>query len=193
MSGVALLALAVLVGAVRLVHADLVWEIDPARTEVRFSVRHLMVRRVAGGFRTSSGSVQTEPRDVTRSLVEATIDARSIDTDDDARDEHLRSPDFLDVERYPTITFRSTRIERAGSGRWKVVGNLTLHGTTREVVLDVAGPSDDVHEGTRGRAHATTTLKRSEFGIAQRRSLDGGGALIGDEVAVTIDVEAVKR
>jgi polyisoprenoid-binding protein YceI len=190
------LALGLLAAAAGGALAESSWEIDPAHTAVQFSVRHMMISNVRGEFTTFSGTVRADEKDLTRSVIEATIDAASIDTRQAKRDEHLRSPDFLDVARFPKITFRSKRIEPAGSGRWKVRGDLTLHGVTREVVLDVEGPTPEVRDPggkTRAGAHATTTLKRSDFGISWNKTLDSGGVVVGDDVAVTIDVEGVKQ
>jgi polyisoprenoid-binding protein YceI len=172
------------------------WEIDPAHSAVQFSVRHMMISNVRGDFVKLTGKAQSDEQDLTRSTIEATIDATSIDTHEAKRDAHLRSPDFLDAEKYPTITFRSKRIEALGSGRWKLTGDLTLHGVTREVALDVEGPSPerkDPRGNVRVAAHATASFDRKDFGIVYNKALDGGGVVVGDEVAVTVDVEAVKK
>jgi polyisoprenoid-binding protein YceI len=172
------------------------WEIDPVHTSVQFSIRHMMISNVRGEFTKVAGTVQTDDADPTRSRISATIDAASIDTRDAKRDEHLRSPDFLDVARHPTITFVSKRIARAGEGRWKVTGDLTLHGVTREVVLDVEASGaavKDLMGNLRAGAQATTRIDRKDFGIVWNKALDGGGIAVGDEVAITIDVEAVKQ
>ena len=172
------------------------WQIDPNHTSVDFAVRHLMVSTVRGQFAKTAGSAESDDQDYSKAKVTATIDADSIDTRVAKRDAHLKSPDFLDVAKYPTITFASKRVEKAGEGHWKVVGDLTLHGVTREVTLDVEGPSAPVKDpmgGIRAGAHATTKINRSDFGIAWNKALDGGGVLVGDEVAISIDVEAVKQ
>ena len=172
------------------------WEIDPAHTSVQFGVRHMMVSSVRGEFRKLAGTVRADDQDPTRSVIEVTIDAASIDTRDPKRDEHLRSPDFLDVARFPAVTFRSKRIEKAGEGRHKVAGDITLHGVTREVVLDVEGPTAPVKDMmglTRAGAHATAKIDRRDFGVAWSKVLEGGGLAVGNEVAITIDVEAVRK
>lgn len=172
------------------------WQIDPAHSSVQFSIRHMTVSNVRGEFRKVSGTAEGDPKAPTSAKVEATIDAASIDTHETKRDEHLRSPDFLDVARYPTLTFRSTRIEPAGDGRWRMTGDLTLHGVTRPVVLDVEGPTAPVKDpqgNMRAGAHASTKINRKDFGITWSKSLDGGGLVVGDEVAITIDVEGVKK
>ena len=176
--------------------AQSVWEIDPAHTSVQFSVRHMMVSNVRGQFTKVSGTVHADDKDLTRSTIEATIDTGSIDTREAKRDEHLRSPDFLDVAKYPTMTFKSKKITKKGDGRYEVVGDLTLHGVTREVKLDVEGPSASVKDprgGLRAGAQATTKLDRQDFGITWSKSLDGGGVVVGDEIGVTIDAEGVKK
>ena len=172
------------------------WDLDSAHTSVQFSVRHLMVSTVRGAFSKVSGAAQADDSDVTRSKVQATIDAASIDTRNDKRDTHLKSADFLDVAKYPTITFVSKKIERASPGHFKVTGDLTLHGVTREVILDVEGPTPEIKDPwgkTRAGAVATTTINRKDFGINWNQTLDAGGVAVGEEVSITIDVEATKR
>ena len=172
------------------------WDLDPAHTSVQFSVRHLMVSNVRGEFGKVSGTVQADEADPTRSKIEAEIDAASIDTRIEKRDTHLRSADFLDVAKYPKITFVSTKIEPAGAGHFKVSGDLTLHGVTRPVVLDVEGPTPEIKDPwgkTRAGAQATTKINRKDFGLTWNQTLDAGGVAVGDEVTITIDVEATKR
>ncbi|HYC23176.1 MAG TPA: YceI family protein [Candidatus Bathyarchaeia archaeon] len=172
------------------------WEIDPAHSSVQFSVRHMTISNVQGEFGKVTGSAEADEQDLTRSKVEATIDVSTINTRQAKRDEHLKSADFLDVAKYPTITFRSTRAEAAGAGKWKLHGDLTLHGVTRQVVLDVDGPTPEMKDPSgrvRAGAHATATINRKDFGILWDKKLDGGGLLVGDEIAVTIDVEAIKK
>ena len=176
--------------------AEAVWEIDPAHSSVQFSVRHMMVSNVRGEFRKVTGTVRGDEKDPTHAEVEATIDTTSIDTRNEKRDTHLKSPDFLDTEKYPTMTFRSKRIERIGDGRYRVTGDLTLHGVTREVALDVEGPSAPVKDpmgNVRAGAQATAKVDRRDFGITWSKALDGGGVMVGDDVAVTIDVEGTRK
>jgi polyisoprenoid-binding protein YceI len=176
--------------------ADSVWEIDPAHSSVQFSVRHMMVSNVRGAFTKVAGTVRGDEQDPTHATVEATIDTSSIDTREAKRDEHLRSPDFLDVAKYPTMTFRSKKIAKTGDGRYDVTGDLTLHGVTREVVLHVEGPSPamkDPRGGLRAGASATTRIDRRDFGITWSKALDGGGVVVGNDIDVTIDVEGVKK
>jgi len=172
------------------------WQIDPAHTNVQFSVRHLMISNVRGEFGKVSGTAQTDDQDLTRSKIQATIDAASINTREPKRDQHLKSPDFFDVAKFPTIAFTSKKIEKAGDNRFKVTGDLNLHGVTREVVLDVESsgpPIKDLMGMTRAGARASTKINRKDFGIVWNKALDGGGIAVGDEVEVTIDVEGTKQ
>ncbi|MCC6764292.1 MAG: YceI family protein [Deltaproteobacteria bacterium] len=171
------------------------YEMDGAHTSVQFSVRHMMISNVRGEFTRLSGRATGAAANPTAATVEATIDATSIDTRNEKRDEHLRGPDFLDTAKFPTITFKSTKVEKAGEG-WKLGGDLTLHGVTKPVVLDVTNvtpPTRDPWGNTRIGAQATTKLNRRDFGIVFNKALDGGGVLVGDEIAVTIDVEVMKK
>ena len=158
------------------------WALDPSASRIAFSVRNLSVAHVDGTFRLASGNVALDDEDPSRSTIEAVIDAASVDTSEPKRDAHLRSADFLDVNRYPTIAFRSTRIERADGGHWKVMGDLTLLGTTRPVVLDVDGSS--TQQG-RSSAHATTTIERRDFGMTY------SGFAVGKEIMITIDAVGI--
>jgi len=172
------------------------WQIDPAHSSVQFAVRHLMVSTVRGTFNTVSGTVTTDDADPTQSSVEATIDVNSIDTREPKRDSHLKSPDFLDAATYPTITFKSTKVAKVGENKFAVTGNLTLHGVTKEVVLEVEGsprelkdPSGNIKLG--GSAH--TKINRQDFGVTWNKGLDGGGVVVGDDIEITIDIELVKK
>ncbi len=171
------------------------YEIDAAHTSVQFSIRHMMISNVRGEFTKLSGTATGDPANPTAASVEATIEAASIDTRNEKRDEHLRSPDFLEVAKFPTITFKSTKVEKSGEG-WKLHGDLTLHGVTKPVVLDVTNvtpPTKDPWGNSRIGAQATTKINRRDFGIVFNKTLDGGGVLVGDELAITIDVEVMKK
>jgi polyisoprenoid-binding protein YceI len=173
-----------------------VWEIDPAHSSAQFAVRHLMVSTVRGGFSKLSGAVTLNESDPTKSSIEATIDTTSIDTRIAKRDEHLKSPDFFDVAKYPTITFKSKKIEAAGENTFKVVGDLTMRGVTKEVVLNVEGTTTPVKDPAgkmRLGGEATTKINRKDFGLAYNRLLETGGAVVGDEIDITIDVELTKK
>ena len=170
------------------------WNIDPVHSNVTFSVRHMMLSDVKGGFDKFSATVTANDDDPKSVEIDATIDATSVDTHSEKRDNHLKSPDFLDVKKYPTITFKSVKIEPDGDGKWKVTGDLTLHGVTKPVVLEVTGPTPEVQVmgSTRRGASATTTINRQDFGVSFNKTLDSGGLVAGNEVAISIDVEAVK-
>lgn len=172
------------------------WDIDPAHTSAQFAVRHLMVSTVRGEFGKVSGVVNLDEKDLSKSSVEASIDATSLKTRVEKRDEHLKSPDFLDVAKYPTITFKSKKVEKAGDGKFKVTGDLTIHGVTKEAVLEVEGaptPFKDPLGSMRVGGVATTKINRKDFGVQWNRALETGGVVVADEVAITIDVELTQK
>jgi polyisoprenoid-binding protein YceI len=172
------------------------WDIDPNHTSAQFAIRHLMVSTVRGDFGKVSGVVNLDENDLTKSSVEATIDAASLNTRVADRDKHLKSAEFFDVEKYPTITFKSKRVEKTGEAKFKVTGDLTLRGITKEVVLDVEGtptPFKDPRGITRMGGMASTKINRKDFGIQWSRALETGGMVVGDEVSVTIDIELTQR
>jgi polyisoprenoid-binding protein YceI len=171
------------------------WTIDPVHSHAEFKVRHMMITNVKGRFTDIKGTLEFDPTDVTKSKITATIAAASIDTRDADRDTHLKSADFLDVEKFPTLTFTSTRITKAGSGELKVEGDLTIRGVTRPVVFEVEGPSEpgkDPWGNMRIGWEATTKINRKDFGLAWNAALETGGFLVGDEVTISLDVQAVK-
>jgi polyisoprenoid-binding protein YceI len=169
------------------------WEIDPQHTSAEFAVRHLVVSTVRGTLGTVTGSVNLDDADITKSSVEATIDASGIQTRNGMRDEHLKGPDFLYVTKYPTVTFKSKKVERAGEGKFKVTGDLTLRGVTKEIVLDVEGTPKPFHDQMgvlKLGGLAKTRFNRHDFGMEYNKTLvDGGGLVVGNDVDVTIDVE----
>ncbi len=172
------------------------WELDPAHSSIGFAIRHMMISTVRGQLRTFTGKATGDPTAPDKGAIEVTIDATSIDTANAKRDEHLKSPEFLDVAKFPTITFKSKKIAAAGQGKVKLTGDLTLHGVTKEVVLDVEGPTAAIKDpmgNTRAGAHATTKINRKDFGIVYDKTMDGGGLMVGNEVEITIDVEAVQK
>lgn len=172
------------------------WEIDSAHSGVHFSVRHLMISTVRGEFRKVTGTIVMDQNDISKSTVEAVIDANTIDTREERRDNDLKSANFFDVAKFPTITFKSKSVTRIGEGRFKVAGDLTMHGVTREVVLDVEGLNAQVIDPRRGPkmgASATTQIKRSDFGLTWNRVLETGGVAVSDEVGIIIDLELVKK
>jgi polyisoprenoid-binding protein YceI len=190
----AALAILVAIALPVLANAD-TWHIDPAHSNVEFTVRHMMISNVKGQFQKTTGTITVNGNDSATAKIDATIDATSIDTRVEKRDMHLKSPDFLDVAKYPTITFKSTKVEANGPGKWKVTGDLTLHGVTKPVVLEVetSGAPINVMGNIRAGASATTQIKRSEFGLTWNKVLESGGVMVGDEVAISIDVEAIKK
>jgi polyisoprenoid-binding protein YceI len=171
------------------------WTIDPAHSVAEFKVKHMMVTNVKGQFTALQGTLTLDQNDLSRSRVEATIDAGSIHTRDTQRDAHLRSADFFDVERFPSLSFVSTRISRSASGELTMTGNLTLHGVTREVVFAVEGPSA-AHKDPWGNikvgASATTVINRKDFGLTWNATLETGGFLVGEDVTITLEVEFAK-
>ena len=171
------------------------WEIDPAHSSIQFGVRHLMISTVKGKFPKFTATAVADEKEPTRAVVEASIDTASIDTGEAKRDEHLRGPDFFDVAKYPTITFKSTKIEPAGDHRYKLHGDLSMHGVTKPVVLDVEATQQvkGMRGETRAGARATTKVNRKDFGINWSKTMDGGGVVVGDDVDVTIEVEGVKK
>jgi polyisoprenoid-binding protein YceI len=170
------------------------YEIDPAHTSVRFSVRHMMVSNVRGEFTKVSGTIKFDSVTPANSTVEATIDATSITTHEAQRDTHLKSADFLDVARFPPLVFRSTRVVPQ-SGGGKVTGDLTIHGVTREITLDVEGPTQEIKDPwgkQRCGMYATAKLSRKDYGLTWNTALEARGVMVGDEVRIAIDVEAVR-
>jgi polyisoprenoid-binding protein YceI len=176
--------------------ATTTWQIDPAHTAAGFSVKHMMIATVRGQFKGVTGTVNWDDQDIDKSSVDVTIDATTVDTGEPKRDADLKSPNFLDVTTYPTITFKSTKIEKISSGKMKVTGNLTIRGVTKSVVLSVEGPSGaikDPYGKTRVALNATTTVNRMDYGVKWNAKLDGGGMVVSDNVDITIDLEMTKK
>lgn len=171
------------------------WKIDPAHTLIEFSVKHMMFTNVRGRFGSFDGTLQLNEETSEASYVEGTIDVASIDTNEPDRDTHLKSADFFDVENYPTMHFKSTRIERDGDGRYKVYGDLTIKDTTREIAFDVTdhGRGQDPWGNRRGGFSAETTLNRKDFGLNWNVALEAGGWLVGDEIKVSAELQAVQE
>ncbi|HUJ13720.1 MAG TPA: YceI family protein [Thermoanaerobaculia bacterium] len=174
------------------------WEIDPAHTTIQFAVKHMMFTTVRGRFKSFSGSIEADVRNPNNSRVTVEIDAASIDTGVGDRDAHLKSADFLDVEHHPKITFRSKRVEGAAAkehDRFKVTGDLTIHGKTIEVTLDAEyeGRGKDPWGGERAGAHARTEIDRRQWGLQWNQALETGGVLVGNSVKIELEVQAVKK
>ena|SRR3569833_332118 len=171
------------------------WKLDPVHSVVEFKVKHMMISNVKGQFTGVNGVLRLDENDPAKSHVEATIDAATINTRDAQRDTHLKSADFLDVENYPTLSFTSKSVKRTGADKGTVIGDLTIHGSTREVTLQVEGPTPpnkDPWGNTRLGLSSTTKISRKEFGLTWNAALETGGLLVGDEVAITLDVQFVK-
>jgi polyisoprenoid-binding protein YceI len=171
------------------------WEIDSGHSGINFSVRHMVIAKVRGKFARWSGSITAEEGDPARATLVVTIDPSSIDTGVADRDTHLKSADFLDVANFPEITFKGTRTQKAGKGRLRVIGDLTLRGVTHEVVLDVEdmGRTKDPWGNQRAGFSAKTTIDRKAFGLVWNQVLEAGGVMVGERVDVEIEVEAVKQ
>ena len=171
------------------------WNLDPAHSHASFTIRHLVISNVRGDFQKMSGAVKLDDKDVTKSSVEATIETASIDTRIAKRDEDLRSENFFDAAKYPAITFKSKKIEKAGKDKLKVTGDLTMHGVTRPVVLQVNAPATEVKDpwgNTRRGFSASTKLNRKDFGLTYSKTIEAG-PVVGDEVTIEIEGELIKQ
>jgi polyisoprenoid-binding protein YceI len=172
------------------------WQVDPNHTAAQFSVKHLGVSTVRGAFTKTTGQVQLDEKDISKSQVEITVDTTTLDTRNENRDKDVKSANFLDVATYPTMTFKSKRITSAGSGKWKLIGDLTLHGVTREVTFDVDGPTPAIKDpwgNLRRGASASTTINRQDFGVSYNKTLDTGGLVVANDVQITIDIEFIRK
>ena len=186
------LALAAPAGALA---AESTWTLDAMHTHSAFTIRHLVITNVRGEFGKTTGTVRLDDADLTRSSVEATIETATIDTRVPDRDKHLRSPDFFDVARYPTIKFRSTKVEQAGAGKLRVTGNLTIKDVTKPVVLDVTGPTREIKDpmgNVRRGISATTKINRRDFGLNWGKVVEAG-PVVGDEAQIEIEAELVRQ
>mgnify|MGYP003384236235 FL=1 len=170
------------------------WDIDTAHSAVNFTVRHMMVSNVRGNFGQVSGKVKYDGKTLTKAFVDATIDAKTISTQEPKRDEHLKAGDFLDTEKYPTMKFVSTKVVPGKNGAFTLEGNFTMHGVTKKVTLNAEGLSKPVM--VKGAPHmgvsAKGKLNRKDFGVSYNKTLDNGGAMVGDEINFEIDLELVK-
>jgi polyisoprenoid-binding protein YceI len=192
----ALCVLGVLAGAHPAPATTTTYEIDSAHSGAQFAVKHLVVSTVRGRMGQVTGVMQFDESDPAKSSVEATIDVRGIDTNDAKRDEHLRAPDFFDVAKYPTITFKSKSAARVADGKYKVTGDLTIKGVTKEVILDVEGattPIKDPFGNIKLGGVARTKINRQDFGVSWSKTMDGGGLVVGNEIDIIIDIEVKQR
>jgi polyisoprenoid-binding protein YceI len=173
-----------------------VWELDPAHSSANFSVKHMMIAKVHGSFHKLSAVLRLDRANPANSSVEATIDASTVNTNEPKRDDHLRSPDFFDVAKYPTLSFKSKRFEAAGGDNYRVIGDLTLHGVTKEVALDVEAGADEMKDpygNIKIGASATTKINRKEFGLGWNAALETGGVLVGEIVTISLDLQFAKK
>lgn len=172
------------------------WQIDPQHSSAQFAVRHLGLSTVRGAFSKLSGTMIRDDQDITNSSVEVTIDVNTVDTREPDRDKDLRSERFFDVAHFPTMTFKSKKVEQVAPGKLRVTGDLTIRGTTREVTLDVDGPTAPVKDpwgNQRLAATGTTKINRQDYGVKWNAKLDNGGVVVGDEVNITLDVEMIQK
>jgi polyisoprenoid-binding protein YceI len=171
------------------------WNIDPAHAVAEFKVKHMMISNVKGQFHKVTGSLTLDESNLANSRVEAVIEAASIETRDPQRNGHLKSADFLDVENFPTLSFKSTRVSVIGDGELAVEGDLSIRGVTRKVSFSVEGPTPPTKDpwgNTRIGLSATTKINRKDFGLTWNAALETGGILVGEEVTITLDVEFLK-
>lgn len=171
------------------------WNIDPAHSAAEFKVKHMMISNVKGKFSGISGALTLDEADPTRSTIEALIPAATLSTADEQRDTHLKSADFFDAEKFPTLTFKSSQVKRTAPGELAVTGDLTMHGVTRPVTFAVEVPSQpgkDPWGNLRIGLSATTKINRKDFGLVWNAALETGGVLVGEEVAITLDVQFIK-
>jgi polyisoprenoid-binding protein YceI len=172
------------------------WQLDPAHTAATFTVRHLMISTVRGEFSNVTGTIRFDDADLTKSTVDVSIDTTTVNTREPDRDADLRGDHFFDVKNYPTMTFRSKKVEKAGTGKLKVTGDLTIRGVTKEVVLDVDGPTGpikDPYGKERMAVSASTRINRQDFGVKWNANMDGGGVVVSDGVNITLDAEMIKQ
>jgi polyisoprenoid-binding protein YceI len=176
--------------------ANATWQIDPQHSSAQFAVRHLGLSTVRGAFSKLSGTMMLDDQDITKSSVEVSIDVNTVDTREPDRDKDLRSERFFDVAHFPAMTFKSKKVEQIAPGKLRVTGDLTIRGTTKEVVLDVDGPTAAVKDpwgNQRVAVTATTKVNRQDYGVKWNAKLDNGGVVVGDEVNITIDVELIQK
>jgi polyisoprenoid-binding protein YceI len=171
------------------------WKLDPAHSAAEFKVKHMMISNVKGSFSGLSGTLQLDASDITRSSVEASIPVASVSTGDAQRDGHLTSADFFDAERFPAMSFQSTAVKRTGAGELAVTGDLTLHGVTKAVTFAVEGPTEPAKDpwgNLRVGLSAAAKVNRKDFGLTWNSALETGGVMVGEEVAISLDVEFIK-
>jgi polyisoprenoid-binding protein YceI len=171
------------------------WNLDPAHSVAEFKVKHMMISNVKGHFAKVSGKLYLDESDLTKARVETAVEVSSLETRDPQRDAHLKSADFLDVEKFPTLSFKSTRITIVGGGELAVEGDLTIHGVTRKAVFTVEGPTPPAKDpwgNTRIGISATTKINRKDFGLTWNAALETGGILVGEEVTIALEAQFIK-
>ena len=172
------------------------WSIDPDHSNVGFKVRHMMVSNVKGNFEKFTGTVDINDKDIAKSKVEVNIDTNSVNTNVQKRGDHLKSAEFFDVAKYPAMTFVSKKVAKSGKDKLRITGDLTLHGVTKQVVLDVEGPSKESKDpwgNIRRGVTATTKINRKDFGLAYNAVLETGGVAVGEEVTITLEIEMIRK
>jgi len=172
------------------------YQLDTDHSSIQFKIRHLTVSNVTGTFNKIKGTASVEGEDLATLKVEVTIDAASVDTGHQKRDEHIRTADFLDVAKYPTITFVSKKVVKAEPGKLRITGDLTLHGVTREITVDLEGPTPEIKDpwgNFRRGATGTAKIDRRDFGVTWNKALDTGGLVVGNEVGIQVDIEWVRK
>lgn len=193
---IALAAIAAALFSLGIAAAANTWQIDPQHSAAQFAVRHMGIATVRGEFHNVKGTVLLDEADLSKSAVDVTIDAASVDTREPDRDKHLRSADFFDVEKFPVITFKSTRVEQTAPGKLKVTGDLTIRGVTKAVVLDLEAPSAPIKDpwgNLRTAASGTARINRQDFGVKWNSKMDNGGLVVSDEVSITLDIEMIRK
>ncbi|WP_409343168.1 YceI family protein [Paenibacillus sp. MBLB4367] len=175
--------------------ANTKWAVDPTHSSLDFSVKHMMIAKVKGTFHAFEAQIEADPSDLTSASIRFDIDLNSIDTKNSDRDAHLRSADFFEIEKYPKLTFVATSIEKSGNGEYDVTGDVSLHGVTRSETFSVSfeGAGKDPWGNEKAGFSATGSLKRSDYGLTYNAVLETGGVLIGDEVKISIEIEAAKQ
>ena len=172
------------------------WRIDPLHSSAQFSVRHMMISTVRGQFGGVKGAILYDSQNPKNSSVQATIDCTTVNTGEPKRDSDLKTAEFFDVQKYPVMTFKSTRVEGAGAGKLRVTGDLTINAITKEVVLQIEGPTAPIKD-TQGRekvgVSGTTTISRKSFGILYNPVMEAGGVAVSDEVAIVLEIELIKN
>jgi polyisoprenoid-binding protein YceI len=171
------------------------WALDTAHSSVDFSVKHMMIAKVKGSFKEFSATIEADPQDLTSATIQFTVDLNSVDTRSADRDNHLRSADFFDVEKFPTLTFSSTKIEKTDEDEYNVTGDLSLHGVTRQETFKVTyeGSGKDPWGNTKVGFNAEGKLNRSDYGLTWNAALETGGVLVGDQIKVSLEIQAAQE